>query len=146
MAVRRGLFALLLMATCGWLWGCSRDPLGRHAISGSVTLDGAPLEKGNISFQPTDQQPTASGAVVERGKFSIPRAKGLAAGKYRVVVNASAVAVGGKVPTADAMPGDPPPPPLERIPPSWNVASRQTIEVKREGPFEFPFDISTTAK
>jgi hypothetical protein len=126
--------------------GCSRDPLGRFAISGSVTLDGTPLEKGNISFQPIEQQPTASGAVVASGKFVIPRDKGLSAGKYRVVVNAPVGAVGGKVPTAEAMPGDPPPPPLERIPPSWNIASQQMIEVKREGPFVFPFEISTKGK
>ena len=147
--VMRDRVAMLLLcvapAFC-LLAGCGGDPLGKHAISGSVKVDSAPLAKGNISFQPTDGQPTSSGAVVSDGKFSVPRASGLAVGKYRVVVNAPVPAVGGKVATADAMPGDPPPPPLERIPPEWNVASQHVIEVKKEGPFVFPFEISTKSK
>lgn len=134
---------------CGvvWLfWGCSRDPLGRCAISGSVNVDGVPLQVGNIAFQPLEGQPTASGAAVTEGMFSIPRESGLVPGRYRVVINAPMPAVGGKVPTAEAMPGEPPPPPLERIPPSWNTSSQHTINVRREGPFEFRFDIDTKAR
>jgi hypothetical protein len=145
MAVRAG-FALISLAAIGPLVGCGGDPLGRHAISGTVKVDGAPLKKGNISFQPTEQQPTTSGAVVQEGKYSIPRQSGLVTGKYRVVINAPMPAVGGKVPTADALPGEPPPPPLELIPREWNVDSQHTIEVKREGPFTFPFEIATKSK
>ena len=84
MAVRVAL-ALLSLAAFLPLAGCGGDPLGRHAISGTVKVDGAPLTKGNISFQPTEEQPTMSGAVVQAGKYSIPRQNGLVAGKYRVV-------------------------------------------------------------
>ena len=144
MAVRRiaiwGLAALLLAA------GCGDNPLGRHAISGSVTVDGQPLAKGNISFQPTENQPTSSGAVIAGGKFSIPRDSGLAVGKYRVVVNAAVPGTEGKAVPADAQPGDPPPPAQEMIPADWNTASKHTIEVKREGPFNFPLEIATKAK
>jgi len=134
---------------CAVLWllsGCGGNPLGRYAISGSVNVDGAPLEKGNISFQPTESQPTSSGAVVAGGKFSIPRDSGLVAGKYRVVVNAAVPGTAGKAIPADAQPGDPPPPAKELIPPDWNVSSQHTIEVKREGPFVFPFEIGTKGK
>ena len=31
--------------------GCGDDSPGRHAVSGSVKVDGAPLASGNISFQ-----------------------------------------------------------------------------------------------
>jgi hypothetical protein len=146
MAARVATIAPLCLAVLWLLSGCSRDPLGRYAISGSVQLDGAPLPKGNISFQPTQAQPTASGAVVMQGKFSIPREAGLVAGQYRVVVNAPVPAVNGKVATAEALPGDPPPPPLELIPSEWNVASKHTIEVNREGPFVFPFEIATKGR
>src|SRR3954471_10783533 len=44
------------------LGGCGGDPLGRHAISGTVTFNGAPLEKGNVSFTPTEKSATSSGA------------------------------------------------------------------------------------
>src|SRR5262245_1372294 len=128
------------------LVGCGGDSLGRFAISGTVNVDGAPLEKGSISFQPAQDQRTSSGGVVSGGKFTVPRDKGLAAGKYLVVVNAPMQAVNGKVPTADAMPGEPPPPAKERIPPEWNSASEHTIELNPKGPFVFSFDISTKKK
>src|SRR5262245_19098910 len=101
-----GLFSLMPIA------GCGGDALARHAISGTVNVDGAPLETGNISFQPTEKQPTSSGAFIAGGKFSVPRDGGLTNGTYRVVVNAPMPAIGGTVPTADALPGEPPPPPL----------------------------------
>src|SRR5262245_30354489 len=116
MARLRFVLVLFLGLVALSLGGCGGDPRGRHAIAGSVNVDGAPLEKGNISFQPTEKQTTSSGAVIAGGKFSIPRDGGLTAGKYRVVINAPVQAVGGKVATAEAVPGEPPPPPLERIP------------------------------
>ncbi len=138
--------APVFSAVCWLLCGCGGDPLGRYAISGSVIVDGAPLAKGNISFQPTDNQPTSSGAVVAGGKFSIPRDGGLVAGKYRVVVNAAVPGTAGKVIPVDAQPGDPPPPAKEMIPPDWNVSSQHMVEVTREGPFVFPFEIATKSK
>lgn len=133
------------LAFC-WCCGCGGDSAGRHAISGTVNVNGAPLAKGNISFQPTEKQPFASGAVVAAGKFSIPRESGLTVGKYRVVVNAAVPGTEGKVVLIDAQPGDPPAPAKEMIPPDWNVASQHTIEVKQEGPFVFPIEIATKGK
>ena len=44
----------------------------------------------------------------------------------------------------EGMPGDPlPPSPKSKIPPDWNSKSKHTIEVKKEGPFKFNFDIVT---
>jgi len=146
MAGHRIAIAPLRLAALWLLCGCGGDPLGRYAISGSVKVDGAPLAKGNISFQPTDNQPTSSGSVVAAGKFSIPREGGLVAGKYRVVINAAVPGSAGKVIPADAQPGDPPPPAKEMIPPDWNVASQHMIEIKREGPFVFPFEVATKGK
>src|SRR5262245_9090044 len=122
------LLALFLVLT-----GCSNDPLGRHAVSGAVKVDGAPLAKGNIAFQPMDGQPTQGGAAVTDCKYSVPRDGGLVAGKYRVAINAPIPGTGGK-PDENAMPGDPPAPPKELLPPEWNRESTKTIEVKKEGP------------
>src|SRR5262245_15968805 len=129
-----GLVGICSLIACLFV-GCGGDPLGRHAISGTVTLDGAPVAKGNLSLQPMEQQPTSSGAVIADGKYTIPRDQGLVAGKYRVSINASAP--GAKGDPADALPGMPAPPPKELIPPSWNTNSQQTIDVKKEGPFVF---------
>lgn len=122
--------------------GCSHDPLGRHAISGTVNVDGVPLTRGNISFQPTEGQPTAGGAVVTGGRFAVPRDGGLVIGKYRVSINAPVPGTGGKV-DENSLPGDPPAPPKELIPAEWNSASTQFIELKKQGPFAFPFEITT---
>jgi hypothetical protein len=123
------------------LSGCvGRDPLGRHPISGTVTFGGAPVDNGNISFQPIDGGVTSSGAPIQGGKFSIDKKDGLPAGKYRVVINAPKPGTGGKV-DPNALPGDPVEAPVELIPPEWNMQSKESIEVKPEGPFEFKFDI-----
>jgi hypothetical protein len=134
--------ALLLLA--GLTNGCGSDPLGRQAISGSVKVDGAPLASGNLSLQPTEQQPTSGGAVISDGKYSIPREQGLVPGKYRVSINAASSS--GPDLSETAPPGEPPPPPKELIPPEWNTASEHFIEVKKEGPFVFDFEVTTKGK
>ncbi len=145
MEIRRlGCVGLLVISMALWL-GCGGDAAGRIAITGTVTLDGAPLEKGNISFQPMEGAKTSSGAVVTGGNFSIPRMKGLLPGKYRVEVNAAAPGGGGAA-AADAPPGEGPPPSKELVPPDWNEASKQTIDLKKEGPFKFSFEIATKGK
>jgi hypothetical protein len=64
---------LMTMSICV-LCGCgspAKDPLGRQAVTGKVTLDGKPIDVGSISFQPIAKSgpATASGA-----------------GEYRVVI------------------------------------------------------------
>jgi len=135
----------LLCVSGSLLSGCGGDSLGRHAISGNVTLDGAPVENGNIAFQPVDQGVTSSGTAFTGGKYALTDEQGLPAGKYLVTVSAPKPGTGGTVPEG-AMPGDPVPPPQELIPPEWNVKSAQTIEVKESGPFEFNFEIVTKGK
>ena len=146
MGVCRIALASLSLIGLGLLGGCGGNPLGRNPISGTVKVDGVPLEKGTISFQPLEDGQTSSGAVISGGNYAIPRDKGLPAGSYRVSINAAAP--GGSRPAlaADAVPGDGPPPPKEMIPPEWNESSTQTIEVKKGGPFIFPFEIATKGK
>jgi hypothetical protein len=136
----RVLLLAAIVAALSIAGGCSDDPLGRHAISGTVKFDGAPLKEGNISFQPTEGQATYGGAQITDGKFSVPRDQGLVNGKYQVSINSPVPGTGGK-PAPDAMPGDPPALSSELIPPNWNVASDHFIEIKKEGPFTFDFDI-----
>ena len=62
--------------------GCGRNPLGRLAISGKVTLNGRPLEQGTIAFEPTVRQTgVASGSNIVDGSYSIPTEKGLPPGE-----------------------------------------------------------------
>lgn len=139
----RGLCSLPLAVYCSTLLlgGCSNDPLGRHAISGTVKVDGTPLSSGDISFQPLEGQSTSGGAVITSGDYSVPRAMGLVAGKYRVEIHAPTPGTGGQA-DESALPGDPPAPPREMLPREWNTASDHTIEVRPQGPFDFSFDVS----
>jgi len=140
----RLLVRALVVVAVGLMSGCTGGSAGRHAITGTVNLDGSPLEKGNVSFQPLENGRTSSGAIISGGKFSIPADKGLPVGKYRVEVHAAAP--GTPAPDPNALPGSGPPPPKELIPPDWNETSKQTIEVKKEGPFNFAFEIATKGK
>ena len=130
-------FAFLLVIAL--LSGCSHDTEGRQTISGSVQLDGQPIKTGSINFTPTEGQATAGGAVISNGKFAIPGDNGLLAGKYRVAISAPA---SGTDKAAPALPGEAPPLAKDLIPPEWNTASNQTVEVKKGGPNSFPFEIS----
>ena len=65
--------------------GCSSD--GRLTVSGTVTLDGKPLESGTISFQPAPGEAGHSaGGRIENGEFRLPAEHGMKPGKYLVVV------------------------------------------------------------
>jgi hypothetical protein len=138
--------ALVGLLVFPFVSGCGGDSLGRQPIAGSVSLDGAPLEQGTINFQPVDSTvPTTTGGPIAAGKFAFERQKGLAAGKYRVIVNAGKPGTGGTV-VEGAMPGDTVAPKVELIPPDWNTNSTQTVDVQSSGKNEFSFDIKSKAK
>jgi hypothetical protein len=124
------------------LAGCGgENPLGRKAISGKVTLNGQPLENGTIEFAPQVEGGVSSGGIISGGAYSIAAEQGLPVGKYRV-------AIVDQQPAAPLPPGhkpgdDLPPPPKPQIGPEWNTQSKQTIEVKKEGPFQFDFPVTT---
>jgi hypothetical protein len=146
MQIWRSACAFGVLLAIPSLTGCGGGPAGLYGISGTVKVDGAPLESGAISFEAMEGQRASSGAVVSGGEFKIPTAHGLSEGKYRVVVHASTRgSVGGQA-AADAPPGESPPPPKELIPPDWNESSTHTIEVKKGGPFVFSFEIATKGK
>src|SRR6478609_202049 len=137
-----GSFLVGVVCVLGILPGCGGDnPRGRKALSGVVTLDGAPLDKGAIEFHPLDESGMQSGGLIQAGKYAIPAPQGATFGKYRVVI----------YDTYDTpplppglMPGDPlPPAPKPKVPADWNSKSKHEIEVKKEGPFKFDFDVAT---
>jgi hypothetical protein len=125
--------------------GCGADPLGRQPVSGLVTLDGSPLENGTVSFHPVDNAATASAGAIVKGQFALDRERGLAAGKYRVTINAPKPGT-GQAASEDALPGDPLPVPEELIPAEWNTNSNEVIEVTGSAANEFNFAIKSKAK
>jgi hypothetical protein len=145
MRCRRIALCWVVSVLAALFTGCGGDPLGRQPISGSVSLEGAPLEKGTINFHPVDTAKTSTGGPIAGGKFEFERQKGLAVGKYRVTINAPKPGTGQEAP-ANTMPGDPLPVPVELVPPEWNTNSAQFVEVNDSGKNEFNFDIKSKAK
>jgi hypothetical protein len=125
--------------------GCGADPLGRQPVSGMVTLDGSPVENGTVSFHPVDNTATASAGAIEKGQFALDRERGLAAGKYRVTINAPKPGT-GQAAQENALPGDPLPVPEELIPAEWNTNSNEVVEVNGSAANEFNFAIKSKAK
>jgi hypothetical protein len=126
---------LLLLAGCG-------PRSNRLAVSGAVTLDGAPLDAGSIRLTSTGNGKLfASGAMIQNGKFHVPQEKGVPPGTYRVEISSPDTAAPPVV--YKGVPGEPALPPTapERIPPEYNSNSKQTIEVSTGGDNVFNFDI-----
>ncbi len=74
---------LLLTTMLAFLCGCSGQ--GTYEVSGSVTYDGQPVEKGEISFVPLEAGAAPDAGLIENGQFSF-RAK---PGKKRVIIRGS---------------------------------------------------------
>ena len=112
-----GLLAVLLA-------GCGRSD-GRQAVSGTVTFKGQPVD-GLIEFVPAGGEATQAGTTIEKGKYSIPREKGLVPGTYKVMI----FSPDNKEVTPD--PGGNPffAKARERIPAKYNEQTTLTREVK----------------
>jgi hypothetical protein len=80
-----GFCVLGLLVSC--LVGCGED-LGRQSVYGEVTLDGEPVNGGNISLapQPGTQGHTCTATIDEAGNYEIGDDAGPTIGSYRVGV------------------------------------------------------------
>lgn len=137
------LLAVAIMGGCG-----KKNPLGRRAISGTITLNGEPLDDGSIQFSPHQRSSVASGGIIKNGRYRLPANKGLPPGVYLVrVFSPVEVAQPTQEVTVPGPASSPangpmqPPPGEERIPPEYNLESTQTIEVSSDGDNVFNFDI-----
>jgi hypothetical protein len=137
---RRLAVAILVSALT--LGGCSGDPstpvdtFPRVAIAGTVTLDGGPLPRGMIQFDPAPGTagPTAAGEI-RGGKFAIEKAQGPVPGKYQVRISGRPAA---KIKEGEA-PGGTPKPTPETVPARYNAESSIEIEVPAGGSLALEF-------
>lgn len=120
--------------------GCWNNYGGRQEIKGTVKLKGELVDQGVIDFTPLENQATKNGSVVTNGAYHIPREQGLLKGKYQVRITA------GDGRTRENS-NEPPGPAganivsKERIPPEYNVNTKQEIEVSEKGGNVFSYDI-----
>jgi hypothetical protein len=136
--------ASLVLAGCG----SAGDNLPRQPVSGKVTLDGKPLERGTISFQPDSGLPTAAAVAITAGQYSMARAQGLVPGAYRVLISSTPQSP-VTIDPATGMPpppGQPTPPPKELLPAKYNASSTLSAEVKEGATNRFDFALDTAAK
>jgi hypothetical protein len=124
-----------LLLAVAWL-GCADPSGGREPVSGEVRFKGQPLDQGTIQFIPIEEQDTTSGGMISEGQYTVEKMKGLKPGRYKVVITSGD-------PREPAPPGELPGAPFpvakERIPPEYNRASKQEVEVKKSGPNKFDF-------
>ena len=80
-----GVAGVIVMTSCG-----TDDGLGkRFPVSGKVTYNGNPLEKGDISFVPDDPKGVGATGLIENGAYTLATGgnnDGARAGKYKVTV------------------------------------------------------------
>jgi hypothetical protein len=112
-----------LFACCVFVAGCTKD--AEHGtVSGSVTLDGAPLKSGLVRFVPADGLTASADAQVVDGKFSAI----MPIGEKKVSISAPKVVGKRKMydtpdsPTVDKV--------EELLPAQYNSASKLTLAVK----------------
>jgi hypothetical protein len=136
--LQRLVIVLAATGLCGVL-GCSGD--NRSEVSGTVKLNGKPIEEGAINFIPIEGNKGAgAGAVITDGKYHIPRSAGVAAGKNRVELRAFKN-TGRKVQDPTGPPGTMTTERVMAFPPQYNDQSTLVREV-RSGSDTIDFDIT----
>lgn len=120
--------------------GCSQqEKVARQRIEGKVLLDGAPLDRGSVRFEPQGAKVGISaGAVVDQGRFVINVEKGLPTGKYKVAI--SSPEGGSMEPVMSDLSA---PPPRERIPAKYNTQTELTVDVDGAMVNEIVFELTS---
>ncbi len=113
-------FCCLVLLAC--LAGCGSD--GLTEISGTVTFNGQPVEKGNISFLPADGKGPTAAATIAAGKYSVK----IAPGQKKVAIEGYKV-----LGQQHLRPNDPTSPKIdsleEILPPRFNTQTELTREI-----------------
>jgi hypothetical protein len=114
------------LAGCG---GPKYEGDQRFPLSGTATLDGQPIDLGSIALIPMGAAPgkdqSASGGIIQDGKYSIPEESGPNAGNYRVEVHW--LKLTGKQ-LLDAESGEMYDERKEALPPKYHKDSELTLE------------------
>ena len=131
---------LSLLAGLAVMVGCSESGPQRAEVSGSVSIDGKPVESGSISFIPDkgNKGPSAGGPI-ENGKYRIPRDKGPVVGINQVQLSATRK-TGKKIQDPTAKPGVLTDELVEAFPPEYNKSPGVHREIK-SGPNVVDFDV-----
>lgn len=134
-----GVLLPLAVAAC-LVWGCGRGTIPTVEVTGTVTLDGKPLEGAMVGFYPASGGPPATGQTDSAGKFTLKAP----AGKAKVSVSKTKAegevkvdqAAAGAAPAGTALSGPPvaggapPPTPKSVVPAKYTNAENSGIVVE----------------
>jgi hypothetical protein len=122
--------------------GCGQggDGLPRQAISGTVKIDGRPLDTGEITFAPNVGDGPAVGGKIANGAYSIRRADGPVPGPHNVAIF-SAMPTGKKI-KDDVDPKVTYDERVETIPERYNARTQLKAEVEMGGANRFDFALA----
>jgi hypothetical protein len=141
------LFRLALLSATCTVAGCAQET----SVSGTVTFNGEPIERGSIRFVSTEKQGPTFGAVIKNGKYNVekavpgPKVATIQAMNEKAVPTSSAeleqmaeqAQATGQSSSEDVDP-------LALIPPNAEGNS-QTVEIK-EGPQTLDFHLKSPAR
>ncbi|QDU09764.1 carboxypeptidase-like regulatory domain-containing protein [Gimesia aquarii] len=131
------LFSFFCVLLCLVLVGCfggSQEPLPELTdVIGVVTLDGKPLADANVTFNPKEGGPSFA-LTDENGKFTLmfnKDTKGATPGTHvvKIIKEENAEVAGSNL-----------------VPAKYNENSTLTADVKKEGPNEFEFNLTSKKK
>lgn len=135
---RKSIKCVVSAAIVGLLAGCGG--LYDAGVSGLVTLDGNPLPRGTVAFNPQTPGPPSYGQIDSSGHYTVMtgREEGLPSGSYVLTV------VANEPPTVEGKDGGPPPA-GKPITPRW-YRSQETSGLSftvEPGSNEFNLELST---
>lgn len=121
--------------------GCDAGDVRRAAVTGTVTLDGVPLENGHVVFVPVEGStgPVAGSAIVD-GRYDVPAEKGAVLGRARVEIRGTR-RTGRRIPfgpgTTDEV--------VEAVPPAYHRDSTLVRDIV-SGVNHLDFDLESAAE
>jgi hypothetical protein len=120
MRIRKAVSGSVILMVFLVLVGCGGEPVA----SGTVKVDGQPLEEGNISFFPVDGKSTTAGGPIKGGQYTV----NVPTGTMKVVISKAKI-VGYKklynTPDAKQYPVT-----AEALPDRYNEKSELRLDVK----------------
>ena len=115
----------------------------RIAVDGEVTFGGRPVVRGSILFIPMDDtRGPKAGAIVEAGRYRLPRDRGPVIGRLRVEIRAERELDYDITEPTESVKHIGEPLPQDEIPPSYNDRSTLVVETTADGENSFDFHLA----
>ena len=137
---------VLLLAT---VFGCSDPYPGRSNVTGTITVNGEPIEQGSIAFNainpPAGVDITGAQVTISNGKYSVIDGSGLLVGDYRVAIRAQQAfhkGTGKMIPNTEPLEGVPHEV-RDLVPAKYNTNSEIIFKIEKRGAKTFDFDVKT---